>query len=129
MNFANALGWTLVHFLWEGALIAALFGIAQILMRRASSDLRYVTGCGAMLAMLAAPMFTLIFLGKHNGGIALAASNAGERGSHFSDCFPVLIGIWLAGVVLLSVWSAGGLVGAQRLGRKSRIPLSPERQS
>src|SRR5437867_2676790 len=99
MNFANALGWTLVHFLWEGALIAALFAIGQILMRRASSDLRYVTGCAAMFAMLAAPVFTLVLLGKQNSRIAGAASNAAERGSHFSDCFPVLIGIWVAGVV------------------------------
>src|SRR3954454_9981677 len=129
MNFANALGWTLVHFLWEGALIAALFAIGQLLMRRASSDLRYVTGCAAMLTMLAAPLFTLILLGSQKNGIAGAVLNSGQRGSHFSDCFPVLIGIWLAGVVLLSVWSAGGWVVAQRLGRKSRIPLSPEWQS
>src|SRR4051794_37336238 len=129
MNFADALGWTLVHFVWEGVLIAALFAIARLMMRRSSSNLRYSAGCAAMLLMLAAPLITLIALGSHGRSIAGDVSaSASSGGSRFSDCFPVLIGIWLSGVVLLSVWSAGGWVVAQRLSRKSRRPLPTDWQ-
>jgi beta-lactamase regulating signal transducer with metallopeptidase domain len=128
MSFGNALGWTLVHFLWEGALIAALFALSQALLRRSSANLRYLAGCGAMLCMLAAPLVTLVALGKRTPPNSDDLAAALQQGSGFAACFPVLIGIWLAGVVLLSVWSAGGWVVAQRLRIKSRRPIPTEWQ-
>src|SRR5262245_28718526 len=55
MNFLNspvaqALGWTLLHFLWEGALIAGLLAIAWLIAPK-SSRLRYGLAALAMLAM------------------------------------------------------------------------------
>src|SRR2546430_16848088 len=49
-RYASALGWTLVHSLWEGALVALLVGAALLLLR--SSRARYIAGCSAMLALL-----------------------------------------------------------------------------
>lgn len=129
MRFTNALGWTLIHFVWEGIFIAALFAISQGMLRRASANLRYLVGCGAMLLMLATPLATLVGLA---GQAAEGAGNMGAgatRGTNSADLFPVLIGVWLAGVVLLSVWSAGGWVVAQRLRRQSRRLMSAEWQS
>ena len=40
---AAALGWTLVHSLWEGALVALLLGAALLVLR--SSRARYIAGC------------------------------------------------------------------------------------
>ena len=54
------LGLTLAHFLWQGALIAALLAIALRLMRRRSPNLRYGL-CGlAMLLMAVSPVITLL---------------------------------------------------------------------
>ena len=53
---AGALGWTLAHSLWEGALIAVLLGIAFSVLRSARA--RYAAACLAMLALVAAFCFT-----------------------------------------------------------------------
>ena len=129
MRFANALGWTLIHFLWEGTLIAALFALSQTMLRRASANSRYLGGCGAMLLMLAAPLATLAELAGHRAASTGMIAAGAMRGKNAADFFPVLIGVWLAGVVLLSVWSAGGWVMAQRLRRQSRSLMSAEWQS
>ena len=54
--FASALGWTLVHSLWEGALVALLLGAALFVLR--SSRARYIAGCVAMLALLVGFLLT-----------------------------------------------------------------------
>jgi beta-lactamase regulating signal transducer with metallopeptidase domain len=55
----QALGWTLIHFIWEGALIAILYAIVSILLRRSTARVRYAAACCAMLMMLIAPAGTM----------------------------------------------------------------------
>ncbi len=55
----QALGWTLIHFIWQGALIAILYVSASVLLRRFSASVRYAAACGAMLLMLIAPAVTM----------------------------------------------------------------------
>ena len=50
------LGWTLVHFLWQGALIGALYAAIRSLVKR--SERRYALACAALVAMMAAPVIT-----------------------------------------------------------------------
>ncbi|HUB80455.1 MAG TPA: M56 family metallopeptidase [Bryobacteraceae bacterium] len=50
------LGWTLVHFLWQGALIAIAYAIARRFLT--GSNDRYLLGCAALALMLAAPFAT-----------------------------------------------------------------------
>ncbi|MGO8698740.1 MAG: M56 family metallopeptidase [Limisphaerales bacterium] len=57
------LGWTLVHFLWQGAVIAALFSLVQMGQAKRSNNARYWTGCVCLLLMLAAPTVTYLVLG------------------------------------------------------------------
>jgi len=76
----DRLGWTLLHFLWQGAVIAALFAVAQTGLRRRSSHARYWTGCLALALMLAAPVITFLALGaERTVPVALAAG--GTRSS------------------------------------------------
>src|SRR5687768_2725445 len=56
------LGWVLLHFLWQGALLAALFWFANFCLRRRSANARYVVGCAALLLMAAAPVVTFTIL-------------------------------------------------------------------
>src|ERR1017187_447849 len=51
--FAKALGWSLIHFLWEGVLIALLLAAVLFFCRRGSARLRYALCCLALLAMVA----------------------------------------------------------------------------
>ncbi|HAL45778.1 MAG TPA: hypothetical protein DCP47_07685 [Phycisphaerales bacterium] len=58
------IGWTLIHFIWQGALIALLLVIVLRLIRKQSSNLRYAVACAAMLFMVAAPAVTFGLLSK-----------------------------------------------------------------
>lgn len=56
------LGWTLIHFLWQGAGLAILLATALRLTRRRSAGLRYLLSCAALAAMAAAPVVTFVNL-------------------------------------------------------------------
>ncbi len=45
------LGWTLLHFIWQGTLVAALVAGLQRSLPPRSARLRYVSACGALLLM------------------------------------------------------------------------------
>ncbi len=46
-----ALGWTLVHFIWQGAALAMAFAVVDRMTRRTSSALRYLVALGAFALM------------------------------------------------------------------------------
>src|SRR5262245_48884679 len=57
-------GWTLVHFLWQGAGIAAIAFLVLRLQRARSPQTRYAVACAALVAMLAAPLVTVGVLSR-----------------------------------------------------------------
>lgn len=54
----HAVAWTLLHFLWQGAALAALAAAAMAFCSRASA--RYAIALIALVMMLGAPVVTLI---------------------------------------------------------------------
>jgi len=56
------LGWTLLHFLWQGAAIAALYAVARRVFASRSSNARYLLACAALALMIAAPAVTWLRL-------------------------------------------------------------------
>src|SRR5258707_4132592 len=56
------LGWALLHFIWQGGLIAG--GFALLRGRLRGPQARYVLGCAALAAMMAAPLATFISMGR-----------------------------------------------------------------
>src|SRR5580692_4856630 len=61
-NLVQLLGWTLVHFLWQGIVIAALLAACLRLLRNAAPNHRYLAGCAALLLLVAAPVITFYCL-------------------------------------------------------------------
>lgn len=61
-SWVQALGWTLLHFLWEGALIGLIASILFRFTRRASAQARYLVACMLLALCGVAPVvsFTLI---------------------------------------------------------------------
>jgi beta-lactamase regulating signal transducer with metallopeptidase domain len=55
---ARAIGWALLHFVWQGALIGGLTYAALTLLRRSAADVRYVVSTIAMSLMLTMPLVT-----------------------------------------------------------------------
>ena len=140
----HSLGWTLLHFLWQGTAIAAFAAAAMSLSRIAS--IRYAIGVGALSLMLAVPVATFFFLGQ-------TASRPGQTAST-NDNLPALIGqmqpisrtraaasapavpspaipspdrsawlveAWLLGVAFFSLRSAGAFLLVERQQRRESV--------
>jgi len=56
------IGWTLIHFLWQGAVLAAILPIVLVFLRKSKAGLRYVAACATLALMAAAPCLTLLML-------------------------------------------------------------------
>ena len=56
------LGWTLLHFVWQGVVAAALLAVVLMLLRRRSANARYLVGCAALLVMAAIPCVTFLLM-------------------------------------------------------------------
>ena len=61
-DITRALGWALIHSLWQGLGLAALAAIVMALSRRPT--IRYAVATGALVAMLAVPVATFFALMK-----------------------------------------------------------------
>ena len=57
----GAIGWTLIHFCWQAAVIAAFYRGLSLLAARWSSNTRYLLALGALLLMLATAVGTFGF--------------------------------------------------------------------
>jgi len=58
----QALGWALLHFLWQGALVALLYASLRVILQRRAANVRYAVGCCALLLMLASPIVTTLII-------------------------------------------------------------------
>jgi beta-lactamase regulating signal transducer with metallopeptidase domain len=134
----------LLHFLWQGAALAALAYVVMALCRNATT--RYAVGVGALVLMFAAPVSTFLIFHAQEQGMpqAISAGIANESGPMLvaPDIAPAkrtpireesapayllwLVEVWFAGVVLLSLRSAGGFLLVERLRRKETIPVTEE---
>jgi beta-lactamase regulating signal transducer with metallopeptidase domain len=54
----QAIGWALLHFVWQGTLVAALAATVLALLRRSAADVRYVVSAIALSMMLTLPAVT-----------------------------------------------------------------------
>src|SRR5215831_12342931 len=55
---AQAIGWTLLQFVWQGALVAGLAAGALAALRPSAADVRYVVSSIALALMLTLPVVT-----------------------------------------------------------------------
>ena len=59
-------GWTLAHFVWQGAVIAIIVAATLRLSRRWPSEARYVVACGGLVAMVIVPIATALVLSSRS---------------------------------------------------------------
>src|SRR6266545_1044009 len=63
MTFVDRMGMTLLHFLWEGTIICAIYAcIRKMVGRGCRPNERYVLACAALGAMMCAPFLTFFLL-------------------------------------------------------------------
>ena len=51
-TWTAVLGWTLIHFLWQGTAIALALAMGLAVLPRRAARIRYAAGCFALLLML-----------------------------------------------------------------------------
>lgn len=113
------LGFTLAHFLWEGAVIGIVF--RAVLAACRSSRARYTWSLSAMAAMAAAPVITFCLLG--GGGAQVPATfviaNApGESANGFAWTYAA-VAAWAAGASLLALRTGAEFLLVERLRRRA----------
>ncbi|WP_263353208.1 M56 family metallopeptidase [Acidicapsa acidisoli] len=72
-----ALGWTLLHFCWQGAIVALMFACADRMTLRASSGIRYALALGA-LALMPATVMTTFAIEMRDMAPSRAVENGGQ---------------------------------------------------
>lgn len=136
--WVERLGMTLLHFLWQGLLVAGLYAAARRTMTYMSSRTRYLVACGTLAAMIAAPPVTWELLRPSSAsaeamyGIrstpAVASNTAPAATGTLPDSVWVAVSslnteqflswvvmVWLAGTVVFWVRLAGGWVVTARM--------------
>ena len=127
---AAALGWTLAHSLWQGALAALALAAALGVLR--SSRARYAAGCLAMLALLGGLCVTfqhVLAEQRMQGGFSPArwmqaappglgdgaiVANLPAR-LRVADYLPWLAPFWIAGVLFFQLRGVASWMAARRL--------------
>src|SRR5208282_1992327 len=142
----RTLGWALVHFLWQGLPLAALLSAAMAMCRSAAA--RYALGVGALVLMLAAPVVTFgilwygradansslapsislsalpRILAQRSAASTLASAIAAPHSPARADALLWFVELWFAGVIILSLRTAGGVLLIERMRRKDAKPVS-----
>jgi GWxTD domain-containing protein len=132
--FTVAVGWTVVHSLWQGTIISA--ALAATLIATRSPRIRYAAACLAILAILGGSGITLLRLmteGIHitrAGGTSASLTPAPPAGMNApgtldtvsSAVVPYLAPFWSAGVCIVYLWQLTGWFSLRRLRRRGVCP-------
>lgn len=149
-----ALGWTLIHALWQGASFACLLAITLIALGRYSAQARYVVAVGMLFAFFATTVFTFTRLYRSAPVAAIVEAPAQSFKSdeqvknqdkdalvnkpsivspqhqvastrlpsfqkrmvnYYNDNLPLIVTLWLLGVMVLLLRLLGQLAYVQRL--------------
>jgi beta-lactamase regulating signal transducer with metallopeptidase domain len=141
------IGIALLHFLWQGAAIAAVAFTGMTLVRRAAG--KYVVAVAMFALMMASPVITfLVLTHRHDVGVTtasatglisaaqpefaaissgtaqffhLSAADAGRASSIYLLWF---VQAWFVGVVLLSLRPAAGFLLIERMRIKKGAPVT-----
>src|SRR5262245_57136228 len=83
------LGWSLVHFVWQGAAAALLLALFNRLLRGAAPALRYLAASATLALMLALPLATFAVLrGAASSATAPASAAAIAPSSGMAQAEP-----------------------------------------
>ena len=139
--WTERLGWTLLHFLWQGILVAALYALTRALAgSRISARGRYAIACASLLAMTVAPALTYWWLG--NSGQAARIGDLTDWGARqlaprvaysavtdpWQQAMPGIVLAWFAGAAACSLRLLMGFISAAALRRSRHAPVLTEWQ-
>lgn len=141
-----ALGWTVMHSLWQAFAIAIILAAVLHLFRRHSAKSRYEASAFALFLVLVSAVSTFIwyfdaagqnlaFISQSiiTGEVTISAAEPDVLSSFTQTCIdyfnthlPLIVTIWLVGVAFFVLRLMGGLAYVQRLKHYRTSPLPKE---
>lgn len=151
-EWLSALGWALLHSLWQGALIALLLGVVLLFLQKQAAKLRYALSAMSLGLMLFAFFGTFAYLHMQalaqsewlQKNVAVVAANSAEMNAltaanngsiwaiflaYFTAHLPGIVVFWLLGVLVLSLRFLGNLAYLERLKHTCNRPLPQDWQA
>ena len=138
-NFIEALGWTVLHSLWQATAIVLIVGIILLCIPKNAARLRYGIASFGMLAVLLMAIGT--FFSIYETEVAPTLFSTFEFSNieqsfflqehstiesfyetcliYFNNHLPLIVGIWLLGFTFFLLRLMGGLLYIQHLRRSS----------
>lgn len=120
------LGWTLIHFVWQGAVLALFLAI--VLSVSPSARERYQAAFITLAFMLAAPVMTFFVLHSQTSHLLGLESDLLRQVAEAAATFPwmnwVVTG-WITGVIVFCARAAGGFCVVYSLRRREVSELPP----
>lgn len=141
-----ALGWTVVHSLWQGTLLAIIVALAMMALENRSARLRYEVACGGLFMMLLSGLATFILYLEtgdvteefivaltSNGSASTLSLRTEEVGwvqgilqsgaDYFNQNITLITSIWLIGFLFFVVKMIGGLLYLRQLRQEQVFPV------
>jgi D-alanyl-D-alanine endopeptidase (penicillin-binding protein 7) len=131
-DIVASIGWTLVHFLWQGALIGCATALALTVLRNARPESRYLVACTGLFLCLAWPALELALrlLGDSgSGGDAMVLFAAGlvagspvdeGWGALLADQLAWIVGTWAVCALAMTLRMVAGLLWIGRAAAQER---------
>ncbi|BDT59710.1 hypothetical protein MasN3_32040 [Massilia varians] len=135
MNAADlvaGVGWTLVHFLWQGTLVGCATALAMTVLRNARPESRYLVACVGLFLCLAWPALELALRlagDSGSGGDAMVLFAAGlVAGSPvdagwaalLADQLAWIVGTWAVCALAMALRMVAGLLWIERAATRER---------
>jgi beta-lactamase regulating signal transducer with metallopeptidase domain len=138
-SWTQIVGWTLIHFAWQGAIVGLLTAGVLRLSRHRSANARYIVACVALMIMLASVILTARMLAGPDVSLgsaviepaavvssgAFSAASTKQPGdavtlgtgawNRIDALVPGIVLVWLAGVAVLLLRMAAGLLRVRQL--------------
>jgi bla regulator protein blaR1 len=153
-EYIQALGWTLLHSIWQAGLIALLLGLLLVVIQR-SASIRYWAAASALPLVLLTALLTFYLnlesatqtsdekLLSVRQELFIEPAGSGEESSltaleddvkpvslvvqfkaYFTSHFPLIITLWFIGIIILTLKFLGGLAYVQRLKNYKAIDIT-----
>lgn len=118
LPWIQALGWTLVHFLWQGLVVGIAYAALRALLPKTHCHARYAAGLGALALLALWPLGTFLALRPQGlavdvvGGVAtdaaaipFTAAGGHDLATLIAGLLPWLVSLWVVGVLVVG-WRA-----------------------
>ncbi|MBR7791401.1 serine hydrolase [Undibacterium sp. FT147W] len=131
-SMSEVLGWPLLNFVWQGALIASISAILFALCRNARPHLRYLIACVAMLLCLLWPVLSIVQQWQAPQTVSLEAAlqmatntavaldlvwvKESAFVAGIGACLPLIVSVWSLGVAIMMLRLGLGLLWVHKLG-------------